>query len=412
MSNEINISPEWESFFKFFLDTELWDSIVDFLEMNQSKTIYPERSKIFNAFNFCPPDKLKVVIIGQDPYHGPNQANGLAFSVAQGNAIPPSLSNIFKEYSSNLNLPTPYSGDLTNWAKEGVLLLNATLTVEAHKPNSHSKIGWQQLTDSIIKEISHKFEHVIFVLWGGFAQKKSKLIDKNKHQILTSGHPSPLSANQGKWFGNNHFNLINKQLKEWGESPNQLGAPTQFSFLKVLLNIVAFTYSFLIVHTTHSQSTINYHGIPFYAKVDTIFEVKSKAEFNKSIQETKLILYKQGHLGTSVDSSFYSDSLKLGNVYWFTGTKFQFGEISFNPNLDHILAATGNNLKNLKGKPVRPATISAMSEDLLVHLENTGFPFATIKLENPKIQEGILQAELNIDKGPLIKIDSTPHKRG
>ena len=159
-----------------------------------------------------------MVIIGQDPYHGPNQANGLCFSVHDGIPHPPSLINIFKELEKDVKKPYPKSGDLTSWADQGVLLLNATLTVRAGEAASHQKHGWEIFTDKVIQKISEKKEHVVFLLWGGFAKKKASLIDKNKHQILTSGHPSPLSANRGYWFGNKHFSKTNSYLKGIGKS--------------------------------------------------------------------------------------------------------------------------------------------------------------------------------------------------
>ena len=182
-------------------------------------TIYPPGNKIFSAYNFTPLNCVKVVIIGQDPYHGPHQANGLCFSVEKGIHFPPSLENIFKELKSDLGIPIPSNGDLSLWAKQGVMLLNATLTVRKGEANSHSNIGWQKFTDATIKAISDNRENVIFLLWGGFAKKKAALIDKNKHYILTSGHPSPLSANKGYWFGNKHFSKTNEILKKLGKEP-------------------------------------------------------------------------------------------------------------------------------------------------------------------------------------------------
>ena len=171
---------------------------------------------IFNAFDTCHLDDLKVVIIGQDPYHNYNQANGLCFSVNDGVKHPPSLINIFKEIENDLGKPYPSSGNLERWAKQGVFLLNATLTVRAHEAGSHQKQGWETFTDAVIKMISDQKEHVVFLLWGGFAKKKAKLIDADKHHILTSGHPSPLSANRGYWFGNRHFSQTNNLLTSDG----------------------------------------------------------------------------------------------------------------------------------------------------------------------------------------------------
>lgn len=178
--------------------------------------VFPPSSLIFSAYNTTPIDSVKVVIIGQDPYHGLNQANGLSFSVGKKVPHPPSLQNIFKELVNEYNIPHPKSGDLTPWAEQGVLLLNATLTVRSGEANAHKDIGWQQFTDATIKAVSRNNQNVIFLLWGGFAKKKAKLIDKKKHIILESGHPSPLSANRGYWFGNNHFIKVNEILKSKG----------------------------------------------------------------------------------------------------------------------------------------------------------------------------------------------------
>lgn len=180
-------------------------------------TCYPKEADIFAAFDYCNLNNLKVVIIGQDPYHGPNQANGLCFSVKDEIAHPPSLINIFKEISADLEVDYPKSGNLERWAKQGVLLLNATLTVRAHEAGSHQKKGWETFTDEVIQQISKEKEDVIFLLWGGFAKKKAKLIDKSKHHILESGHPSPLSANRGYWFGNKHFSKTNELLSSLGK---------------------------------------------------------------------------------------------------------------------------------------------------------------------------------------------------
>ena len=197
----------------YFTDLE---KIVD--EEYKLHTCYPNKDDIFAAFNFTSIQEIKVVIIGQDPYHGIGQANGLCFSVNEDIATPPSLINIFKELHKDLEIPYPNNGDLTSWAKQGVLLLNATLTVRAHEAGSHQGKGWETFTDEVIKSISLEKENVIFLLWGGFAKKKAKLIDDKKHHILMSGHPSPLSANRGYWFGNKHFSKVNKILKHLGES--------------------------------------------------------------------------------------------------------------------------------------------------------------------------------------------------
>jgi len=179
-------------------------------------TCYPKGSDIFAAFEHCSFEDTKVIIIGQDPYHGPEQANGLCFSVKDHIPHPPSLINIFKEISTDTGVAYPKSGNLERWAHQGVLLLNATLTVRAHEAGSHQKKGWENFTDAVIEKLSNEKENLVFLLWGGFAKKKAKLIDGNKHHILTSGHPSPLSANRGYWFGNGHFSKTNNILRELG----------------------------------------------------------------------------------------------------------------------------------------------------------------------------------------------------
>ena len=186
----------------------------------QNNVCYPPKNLVFGAFDHCSFDNLKVVIIGQDPYHGAGEANGLCFSVNYGIAIPPSLRNIFREINTDLDsIFIPNSGNLTHWAKQGVLLLNATLTVRKDQPNSHKHLDWQIFTDAVIQKISDQKEQVVFLLWGSFAQKKGLKIDRNKHLVLTSGHPSPMSANQGKWFGNKHFSQTNAYLKSIQKTP-------------------------------------------------------------------------------------------------------------------------------------------------------------------------------------------------
>ncbi len=180
---------------------------------------YPKKEEIFSAFQHCHFDDVKVVVIGQDPYHVENQANGLCFSVHNGVPFPPSLINIFKELSSDLNQPYPTNGDLSRWAKQGVLLLNSILTVRESEAGSHQKKGWENFTDAVIKSISEKKENVVFLLWGGYAKKKGRKIDKKKHYILESGHPSPLSANRGYWFENKHFSKTNDFLKSKNLKP-------------------------------------------------------------------------------------------------------------------------------------------------------------------------------------------------
>ena len=177
---------------------------------------FPPGKLVFNAFNLCPFDKVKVVILGQDPYHEQGQAMGLSFSVPEGIMLPPSLQNIYKEIQNDLGKPIPTSGDLTRWAKQGVLLLNATLTVRAHIANSHQTLGWANFTDAAIEALNAHREHIVFMLWGGFARSKKRLIDANRHCIIESVHPSPLSANRGGWFGQHQFSRCNAYLKQRG----------------------------------------------------------------------------------------------------------------------------------------------------------------------------------------------------
>ena len=177
---------------------------------------FPPGKLVFNAFNLCPFDKVKVVILGQDPYHEQGQAMGLSFSVPEGIMLPPSLQNIYKEIQNDLGKPVPTSGDLTRWAKQGVLLLNATLTVRAHIANSHQTLGWANFTDAAIEALNAHRKHVVFMLWGGFARSKKRLIDANRHCIIESVHPSPLSANRGGWFGQHQFSRCNAYLKQQG----------------------------------------------------------------------------------------------------------------------------------------------------------------------------------------------------
>jgi len=210
---EVNIHSSWKTQLEEEFNKPYFKDLTSFVKDEYSKhQCFPSGKQIFAAFDWCPFDNLKVVIIGQDPYHGVGQANGLCFSVNNGIAHPPSLINIFKEIESDLGMPYPTSGNLERWAKQGVLLLNATLTVRAHNAGSHQKKGWETFTDAVIQSISDKKENVVFLLWGGFAKKKAKLIDGTKHHILTSGHPSPLSANRGYWFGNKHFSQTNSLL--------------------------------------------------------------------------------------------------------------------------------------------------------------------------------------------------------
>lgn len=216
----VNIEKSWKEVLKDEFEKPYFLQLTDQVrtEYKQGKCFPPGRL-IFNAYNLCPIDNVKVVILGQDPYHDDGQAMGLSFSVPENVALPPSLQNIYKEIQQDLGLPVPQSGDLTHWANQGVLLLNATLTVRAHQANSHQRLGWANFTDATIKAISNHNEHVVFMLWGGFARSKKYLIDASRHLILESVHPSPLSANRGGWFGNHHFSRCNAYLTENGLTP-------------------------------------------------------------------------------------------------------------------------------------------------------------------------------------------------
>ena len=215
---QVNIHPSWKSVLSEEFEKPYFENLINFVRSEYTThTCYPKGSQIFSAFDHCHFDDVKVVVIGQDPYHGPNQANGLCFSVNDGIPFPPSLQNIFKEITTDLSLPMPSTGNLERWADQGVLLLNATLTVRQSEAGSHQKKGWETFTDAVIKKVSDEKSNVIFLLWGGFAQKKASLIDGSKHLILNSGHPSPLSANRGFWFGNKHFSKANEYLKSIGK---------------------------------------------------------------------------------------------------------------------------------------------------------------------------------------------------
>ncbi|MBB3122979.1 uracil-DNA glycosylase [Mesoflavibacter sabulilitoris] len=213
----VDINPSWNAILQDEFDKPYFKKLAEFVkEEYREYQCFPPENLIFNAFKKCTLDQLKVVIIGQDPYHNYDQANGLCFSVNDGVAHPPSLVNIFKEIETDVKKTYPKSGNLERWAEQGVFLLNATLTVRAHEAGSHQKHGWETFTDAVIKTISEQKEGVVFLLWGGFAKKKVKLIDSEKHHVLTSGHPSPLSANRGYWFGNKHFSKTNAILKNNG----------------------------------------------------------------------------------------------------------------------------------------------------------------------------------------------------
>lgn len=217
---DVQIEQSWKKVLQPEFDQLYFAQIVNFLkaEKQAGKIIYPPGPHIFNAFNTTPFDEVKVVILGQDPYHNPGQAHGLCFSVAMGVAAPPSLVNMFKEIQADLGIAPPSHGNLEKWAKQGVLLLNASLTVEQNKPMSHSKIGWHIFTDSVIKTLSDKKDKLVFLLWGGFAKGKIPLIDTNKHLVLTAAHPSPLSAYNG-FFGCRHFSKTNEWLQKNGLPP-------------------------------------------------------------------------------------------------------------------------------------------------------------------------------------------------
>lgn len=214
----LSINESWRILLQDEFEKSYFKDLIDFVESDYNEsTCYPPFNQIFNAFEHCSFDDLKVVIIGQDPYHGPNQANGLCFSVQDEISHPPSLINIFKEIEQDIGNAYPSSGNLERWAVQGVMLLNATLTVRAHQPGSHQKKGWEKFTDTVIRIISENKNDIVFLLWGGFAKKKSKFIDASKHYIFESGHPSPLSANRGYWFGNKHFSKTNFQLEQVGQ---------------------------------------------------------------------------------------------------------------------------------------------------------------------------------------------------
>ena len=214
----LKIADSWKNILHTEFKKEYFKKLTAFVESEYHQyTCYPNQTTIFSAFDYCSFDDLKVVIIGQDPYHGEGQANGLCFSVQEGIKHPPSLTNIFKEINTDLGKNYPESGDLSSWAKQGVLLLNATLTVRAHVAGSHQKQGWEKFTDSVIKKISDEKENVIFLLWGKFAQKKGSIINLGKHTVLSAPHPSPLGAWRG-WFGSKHFSKTNEILGKMNQT--------------------------------------------------------------------------------------------------------------------------------------------------------------------------------------------------
>lgn len=215
----VRIDESWKIQLAEEFKKDYFVRLTDFVRTEYAQTtVYPPGRLIFNAFDLCPFDKVKVVIIGQDPYHGPGQAHGLCFSVNDGIPFPPSLVNIFKEIQNDLGTPPPSTGNLTRWAEQGVLLLNATLTVRAHQAGSHQRRGWEEFTDAAIRLLAGQRENLVFILWGSYAQKKGAFIDRSRHLVLSSAHPSPLSAYHG-FFGNKHFSRTNDYLTAHGQAP-------------------------------------------------------------------------------------------------------------------------------------------------------------------------------------------------
>ena len=216
----LQIHSSWEKPLQTEFESFYFRELTTFLTMEyQNHSCYPAENFIFNAFEHCHYHQVKIVLLGQDPYHGAGQAHGLSFSVPDGIKHPPSLVNVFKEVEHDLGIPYPTSGNLERWAKQGVLLLNASLSVREGEAGSHQKKGWETLTDAVIQKLSKNKEGLVFLLWGGFAKQKAKFIDPKKHLILTARHPSPLSANRGYWFGNKHFSQCNRYLKTNGKTP-------------------------------------------------------------------------------------------------------------------------------------------------------------------------------------------------
>ena len=215
----VKIDPTWAQRLEAEFRSPYFQQLTEFVRQEYATGVcYPPGAEIFNAFNLCPFPQVKVVILGQDPYHGEGQAEGLCFSVKEGVKFPPSLVNIFKEINSDMGRPVPQSGSLRRWAEQGVLLLNSTLTVRQHQAASHAGHGWETFTDAVIRTLSAQREHLVFILWGAYAQKKGQIIDRQRHLVLCSAHPSPLSAYHG-FFGNHHFSRCNSYLIEHGEQP-------------------------------------------------------------------------------------------------------------------------------------------------------------------------------------------------
>ena len=218
---DVKLEQSWKERLATEFEKPYFSNLVDFVKSEYAtQTIYPKGTQIFNAFDKTPFDKVKVVILGQDPYHGPSQAHGLCFSVNEGIALPPSLRNIYKEIQTDLGIAPPSSGNLERWAEQGVLLLNATLTVRAHQAGSHQNKGWEEFTDAVIHKIAEEKKQVVFILWGSYAQKKGSFINSSENLILKSPHPSPLSAHQG-FFGNKHFSKTNEYLISMNQTPIQ-----------------------------------------------------------------------------------------------------------------------------------------------------------------------------------------------
>ena len=214
---EVKIASDWKALLQEEFEKPYFSELIQFVRTEyQQSRIYPPGKLIFNAFEHCPVEQTKVVILGQDPYHGPGQAHGLCFSVPEGIDQPPSLQNIFKEINNDLGTPIPTSGNLERWSDQGVFLLNATLTVRAHQAGSHQNKGWETFTDAVIRLLAERKKHLVFMLWGNYAQRKGAFIDTNRHLVLKSVHPSPLSANRGGWFGMHQFSQTNAYLKQHG----------------------------------------------------------------------------------------------------------------------------------------------------------------------------------------------------
>ena len=216
---DVKIEESWKKVLNGEFDQPYFKTLVQFVKDEYTRhTIYPPGKRMFNAFDTCPFDEVKVVILGQDPYHGPGQAHGLCFSVQDGIAFPPSLQNIFKELHNDLNIPLPQSGNLERWAHQGVFLLNATLTVRARQAGSHQNKGWETFTDAVVRKLAEEKEHLVFLLWGAYAQRKGEFIDTRRHLVLKAPHPSPFSADRG-FFGCRHFSKTNTYLEQHGKAP-------------------------------------------------------------------------------------------------------------------------------------------------------------------------------------------------